>query len=137
LSGPTVQQNKKTNSSALGSHLLIGDFEENFYQLGLSDQKNYATLKKHLLALYKNTSNLRGKICPFNRYRSWINAYAEGLGENPERLFHILSIPEYLASPQKSKYVIPFGCSSLFHRNETSTFHGRVLDNPWGDAEAL
>ncbi len=129
---------------------LIGDMEENYYQLGLKDAEAAKLSLKHMENLIKTPwqgldSGLKllaeGMFKGSNSWKSkfspWTKAYAEGLGISQEKFLLILLVPELSASFSKWLPRLPkalLGCSSLFYRNEeTNLTHLRTLDFPLGE----
>ncbi len=129
---------------------LIGDMEENFYQLGLKDaqaaqlslahlesliktpwQNVDSTLRLVAQSLFRNTSSWRKRFSPA------LDAYAQGLGVSSERLMLAYLIPELSACMNRWLPRLPknlFGCSSLFYRNDQGhVTHARILDFPLGN----
>ena len=128
---------------------LVGDIEENYYQLGLKDAEAAKLSLRHTEALIKtpwhnldqglrviSQSLLFNQSKWKNRFSPWLKAYAEGLGQSPERLMLALLVPELTACLSKWLPRLPkslLGCSSLFMLNdEDQLTHIRTLDFPLG-----
>ncbi len=129
---------------------LIGDMEENFYQLGLKDAEAAKLSLKHTENLIKTPwqgldaglkflaeSLFKGSKSWKTRFSPWTKAYAEGLGMTQEKFLLILLVPELSASFSKWLPRLPktlLGCSSLFYKDEDSQLnHLRTLDFPLGE----
>ncbi len=127
---------------------LIGDSQENFYQLGLKDKENYSEVSNHLNSLVrtpfpkvdKTVKQLAKMILKqgfshLPEFKKRMQAYSEGLSIENDDLVFTLLIPEVVAFLSKWVPGLPaslLGCSSYFAwDNKTNTpFHGRVLDFP-------
>ncbi len=129
---------------------LIGDELENFYNLGVKDQKNLpSALKsvKNLIASPNKEFKLFEKIVDggllilaqkvlskSKHYRQTLRAYSDGLEIPLLKMATISLIPEIMASIDKWIPSIPtqlMGCSSVFSLNDKGKLmHGRVLDFP-------
>ncbi len=126
---------------------LLGDIDENFYQLGLKD-KEHGKLVHHDVKMMLRTPwkpvNLVieevGKAIIKNsllknadNFRH-LKSYAEGLGTPLEECAYTMLIPELVSS--MSKWAPGFskgnlGCSSFMWRNDQGEVtHGRILDFP-------
>jgi hypothetical protein len=137
-----------TQLREIPSYPLIGDAEENFYQLGLKDRGQFLPTFGHISTLMetgftpldKTLSKgleLYGKRILSSLpspYGQWMKAYAEGLNLKPEEYLRGLLKPELLSCLGKFIPNAPsllFGCSSLIARtSQGETLHGRVLDFP-------
>lgn len=126
---------------------LIGDIDENFYQLGLRDKEAgklvHSDVKMMLRTPWKNINTVLeeiGKALLKNsllkktdQYRH-LKSYAEGLGITVEECAYVMIIPELVSA--MSKWAPGFikgqlGCSSFITRNDKSEIiHGRILDFP-------
>ena len=126
---------------------LIGDSEENFYQLGLLDRDRakdvYRDLKMMLSTPWAPINKTVEEIAKTvlknsilknpDKYRH-LRRYSEGLGVKFEESFYVMLIPELVSCI--SKWAPGFikgnlGCSSFLMRNEKSeVVHGRILDFP-------
>lgn len=126
---------------------LIGDIDENFYQLGLKD-KEAGKLVHHDVKMMLRTpwkpvnmviqeigmavikNSMMRKSDSFRHLKS----YAEGLGVPLEECAYTMLIPELVSC--MSKWAPGFmkgsmGCSSFMMRNnEGQVVHGRILDFP-------
>lgn len=126
---------------------LIGDIDENFYQLGLKD-KDHANLVHHDVKMMLRTpwrpANLlieeigkaviRNSMLKKSDNFAHLKSYAEGLGVAVEECAYVMLIPEMVSA--MSKWAPGFlkgnlGCSSFMYRNEKKEIcHGRILDFP-------
>lgn len=128
---------------------LVGDIDENFYQLGMKDAEAAKLALKHTESLIKTPwqnmdAGIRflAKNLLFSsdkwkgRFSPWIKSYAEGLEQPVERVMLACLIPELTACLNKWLPSLPktlLGCSSLFYRDEESRpIHVRTLDFPLG-----
>jgi hypothetical protein len=125
---------------------LIGNSEENFYQLGLKDADSYhLTLDKLKKITYTDYLHkalgltvdqvYKVKSNPFQFSKKFLDSYADGLDiSRPELQFSYL-LPEFMSSFGKwtpiLRSYIP-GCSSYFHMDKDTgeIYHGRNLDFP-------
>lgn len=131
---------------ALPFHVLIGDADENFYQLGLKDKDSFDTVQKHMLAQMRLAhpkvdkilqKAMQGLIKPLLERSSvfgpLLKCYAQGLERPVEEIAQGLLVPEILSSlaifPKLSPLGV-FGCSSFFALDKDSDgpIHGRILD---------
>lgn len=131
-------------------HQLIGEAEENFYQLGLLDRGRHSLLLDHANGLVRASrwkplnkglqqvlSNLlRFAIELHPRFKRRIEAYSEGLGESPGDVAMGMLIPELMCFLDKWVPGVPhtlLGCSSYFIwcENRDALVHGRTLDFPF------
>ncbi|MBC7714185.1 MAG: hypothetical protein H7177_12650 [Rhizobacter sp.] len=126
---------------------LIGDIDENFYQLGLKD-KEVGKLVHHDVKMMLRTpwkpvnmvieeigkAVLKNSLLRKADYYTHLKHYAEGLGISLEECAYVMLIPELVSS--MSKWAPGFikgnlGCSSFMTRNpEGHVIHGRILDFP-------
>lgn len=128
---------------------LIGDMEENYYQLGLKDAEAAKLSLRHTESLIKTPwqsvdsslrflgqSLFRGSSSWNKRFSPWLKAYAEGLDIPVERYMLTCLVPELTACLAKWMPRLPkslMGCSSLFFRDEQGDLvHLRTLDFPLG-----
>lgn len=127
---------------------LIGDPEENFYQLGLKDREEHFLVLDHMKGLVKTPWPILNKsfeeasklvlkhaLSVKNPFQSQFKAYCEGLGEPFQQIAYALLIPEIVSGMSKWVPGIPhnlLGCSSFFYQDADSKgpIHGRVLDFP-------
>ncbi|MBH48459.1 MAG: hypothetical protein CME71_09860 [Halobacteriovorax sp.] len=140
---------KETASKPIPIIDLIGDMEENYYQLGLKDAEAAKLALEHTESLIKTPwqsvdSGLRflgrslflGSTSWKKRFSPWVTSYAEGLGISPERFMLACLVPELTACLAKWMPQIPktlLGCSSLFIQDENAKLtHIRTLDFPLG-----
>lgn len=126
---------------------LIGDIDENFYQLGLADKagaKDVHRSVKNMLAtpwapvnkIIEETGKavLKNSLLAKTDYYNHLKSYADGLGISVEEAAYTMLIPEIVSC--MTKWAPGFikgnlGCSSFFMRNEKSEIvHGRILDFP-------
>lgn len=126
---------------------LIGDIDENFYQLGLHDKvpaKDVHRAVKNMLATPWTPVNkvieeagkavLKNSLLAKTDYYNHLKSYAEGLGIPLEEAAYTMLIPEIVScmtrwAPGLIKGNL--GCSSFFMRNEAGEIvHGRILDFP-------
>lgn len=124
---------------------LIGNSEENFYQLGLRDKTAFTEVYLQISMLCMR-NNFMAKIIKSTTdfARSFVNkntsinmrdlkAYAEGLEQPIDKVLFAFLLPEMVASFNKWApdllSLIP-GCSSLFlwDKEEQGIVHSRVLD---------
>ncbi|MDO9181848.1 MAG: hypothetical protein Q7U04_05540, partial [Bacteriovorax sp.] len=126
---------------------LIGDAEENFYQLGLLDRERakevHRDVKLMLSTPWKPVNKAIEEVAKLvlknsnqkksDRY-THLRSYADGLGLKFEDVAYVMLIPEIVSC--MTKWAPGFikgnlGCSSFFMRNEKSeVVHGRILDFP-------
>ncbi len=126
---------------------LIGDIDENFYQLGLMDREGakdvHRDVKLMLATPWKPVNKvieevskvvLKNSLLKKTDYYNHLRAYSEGLGISLEEGAYTMLVPEIVSC--MSKWAPGFikgnlGCSSFFMRNEKSEIvHGRILDFP-------
>lgn len=128
---------------------LIGDPEENYYQLGLKDRALNSPIFHHMDAQFL-TSDRRinqliktftsAAIYPYlkseGEFKGWIRAYSEGIQEPLGHLAQTLFLPDLISaiSGIKQLPLSLLGCSSIFCLNEDGQpMHARLLDFPlWG-----
>lgn len=126
---------------------LIGDAEENFYQLGLLDRERakevHRDVKLMLRTRWKPVNQAIEEVAKIvlknsilkktDQYRH-LKSYSEGLGIKFEEAVYVMLIPEIVSCMSKwAPGLIKgnLGCSSFFMRNEQSeVVHGRILDFP-------
>lgn len=146
-------QNKlpKAETPLLSVVHLIGDAEENFYQLGLKDAELGKKLHIDALTLVKSNSKSIDKLIKlgakefvkhslFQKPERFplLKAYAEGMKIDFHELALVMMSPELASSlPHWLKEITPniplklMGCSSLFYRNHNQEMnHLRILDFP-------
>lgn len=127
---------------------LIGDPQENFYQLGIKDTDKYKDTSADVRALLKDTNVLthtffKGftdyylkKIIEHNpELKAHLIGYSEGLGVDPGKFCFEFLMPELISAPSKWNMNLKklfLGCSSLFKYDAAtgSTNHVRILDFP-------
>ncbi len=126
---------------------LIGDVDENFYQLGLKDREQ-GKLVHHDVKMMLRTpwdslnlviqevgkAVLKNSLLKKSEHFRHLKSYAEGLGMPVEEAAYTMLVPELVSS--MSKWAPGFikgnlGCSSFMLRNpEGEVVHGRILDFP-------
>ncbi len=124
---------------------LIGDINENLYQLGLKESDSFKELEERVTRLL-STNNLlrqgqdliaRARAILRKKEESFFNdcvtSYAEGLGIETHRYFSFLSLLEIAAHYgqvyPELKGLLP-GCATLFEKNAEGISHSRLLDWP-------
>lgn len=126
---------------------LIGDIDENFYQLGLADRgpaKDVHRAVKNMLATPWAPVNkvieeagkavLKNSLLAKTEYYNHLKNYADGLSLPVEEAAYTMLIPEIVSC--MTKWAPGFikgnlGCSSFFMRNDAGEIvHGRILDFP-------
>ncbi len=126
---------------------LIGDIDENFYQLGLMDREGakdvHRDVKMMLSTPWKPVNKLieevakvtlKNSLLKKTDYYNHLKSYSEGLSIPLEEAAYVMLVPEMVSC--MSKWAPGFmrgnlGCSSFFMRNEKSEIvHGRILDFP-------
>lgn len=126
---------------------LIGDAEENFYQLGMLDRERakevHSDVKGLLSTPWKPVNRAIEEVAKVilknslskksDQYRQ-LKSYSEGLGIQFEEVIYTMLIPEIVSCMSKWAPGLlkgNLGCSSFFMRNEKSeVVHGRILDFP-------
>ena len=126
---------------------LIGDIDENFYQLGLKD-KEVGKLVHHDVKMMLRTpwqpanklieeigkAVIKNSLLKKTEYYSHLKSYSEGMGISLEECAYVMLIPELVSA--MSKWAPGFikgslGCSSFMTRNpQGHVIHGRILDFP-------
>ncbi len=127
---------------------LVGDELENIYQLGLRDRERHEPLFhqiQHFLSTpYPLFDRMGKKMASYlvnynlehnSSFEKKIQAYAEGLAQDPKEVAYAMLIPELVSSMSKWIPGLPsglLGCSSFFLLDEKSgkPVHGRILDFP-------
>jgi hypothetical protein len=126
---------------------LIGDIDENFYQLGLKDRENgklvHHDVKMMLRTPWKpvniaieeiGKAVIKNSLIKKSENYRYLKSYAEGMNIPVEECAYVMLIPELVSS--MSKWAPGFikgslGCSSFMLRNEVGeVIHGRILDFP-------
>ncbi len=126
---------------------LIGDIDENFYQLGLRDREMGKLVHhdvKMMLRTPWNSLNLvinevgkavlKNSLLKNTEQFRHLRNYAEGMGIPVEEAAYVMLVPELVSS--LSKWAPGFikgnlGCSSFMLRNPAGeVVHGRILDFP-------
>ena len=126
---------------------LIGDIDENFYQLGLKD-KEKGKLVHHDVKMMLRTpwtpvnklieevgkSVIKNSLLKKSENFKHLKSYAEGIGIPLEECAYTMLIPELVSCMSKwapSLTKGKLGCSSFMMRNEVGeVVHGRILDFP-------
>lgn len=128
---------------------LVGDIDENFYQLGMRDAEAAKLALKHTESLIKTPWQSMDMGIRFlaqnlfigsskwkSRFSPWMKSYAEGLEQPVERVMLAFLVPELTACLSKWLPSLPktlLGCSSLFYRDDSGhPVHVRTLDFPLG-----
>ena len=128
-------------------YTLIGDMDENFYQLGLKDRESgklvHNDVKRMLATSIKTVDKvieetakqiIKNALLRKTNQNTHLNAYAEGLGLPLEDVFFVMLVPEIVSAMSKWAPGLAkgsLGCSSYMMRNENqSVVHGRILDFP-------
>lgn len=125
---------------------LLGNEEENFYQLGLKDRSFFRLNNSSIYRLFgisqepiqKLTEGFiktmsKGLSTRHKGYLRNLEAYAEGLNTDPQHVFSLFLVPEVLSAIHK---FIPglsgtlLGCSSIFSNQNNNLHHYRILDFP-------
>ena len=126
---------------------LIGDADENFYQLGLRDKEKAKLVHadvKNMLRTPWNKVNLiieevakvviKNSLLKKTEHYRHLHAYSDGLGVSVEETAYVMLIPELVSSMSKwAPGLIKgnLGCSSFITRNAAGeVVHGRILDFP-------
>lgn len=127
---------------------LVGDELENIYQLGLKDRERHEALFhqiQHFLSTpYPMFDRMGKKLASYlvnyhlennSSFEQKVQAYAEGLDQDPKEVAYAMLIPELVSSMSKWIPGLPsglLGCSSFFLLDEKSgkPVHGRILDFP-------
>lgn len=126
---------------------LLGDIDENFYQLGLKDREAgklvHHDVKMMLRTPWKRANMviqeigkavIKNSMLKKSENFRHLKSYAEGLGLPLEECAYTMLIPELVSC--MSKWAPGFmkgnlGCSSFMMRNEIGeVVHGRILDFP-------
>lgn len=137
-----------TNPDLLATTYLIGDPQENFYQLGIKDTDKYKETAADVRALLRDTNVLSSTFYKgFTDYylkriidknpdmKAHLLSYSEGLGVDPAKFCFEFLMPELISAPSKWNINLKklfLGCSSLFKydASSASVFHARILDFP-------
>lgn len=132
----------------LATTYLIGDPQENFYQLGIKDTDKYKDTAADVRALLCDTNLLSSTFYKgFTDYylkkiidknpdmKTHLLSYSEGLAIDPARFCFEFLMPELISAPSKwnpNLKKLFLGCSSLFKYDAASksTYHARILDFP-------
>lgn len=126
---------------------LIGDVDENFYQLGLKDREQGKLVHRDVKMMLRTPWDsvnlviqevgkavLKNSLLKKTEHFRHLKSYAEGLGMPVEEAAYTMLVPELVSS--MSKWAPGFikgnlGCSSFMLRNpEGEVYHGRILDFP-------
>lgn len=126
---------------------LIGDMDENFYQLGLKDRESgkevHRDVKRMLSTSIRSVDKVIEEVAKQilkntmlrnpDQYRH-LKSYSEGMSISVEDAFYVMLVPELVSAMSKwspGLFKGSMGCSSYFMRNENhSVVHGRILDFP-------
>lgn len=125
---------------------LIGDPLENLYQLGLREKEAFLLLERRVIKLLSTNFLLqmgqevitRAKTILKKKneeqyFEKCINAYAQGLGIDPNRYYSFLNLFELAAHYgqifPELKSMLP-GCTSVFLKQVDEVGHIRLLDFP-------
>ena len=126
---------------------LIGDIDENFYQLGLKDRESgkevHRDVKRMLSTSIKPVDKvieeiakqvLKNSMLKNPEQTRHLSSYSEGMGQPLEEVFYSMLVPELVSAMSKwAPGLIKgnLGCSSFFMRNENqAVVHGRIPDFP-------
>ncbi|MBP9679935.1 MAG: hypothetical protein KBD76_00905 [Bacteriovorax sp.] len=126
---------------------LIGDSDENFYQLGLRDRQTAKEVHrdvrlmlngpwKPLNKIIEEASKLviKNSLLKNSDYYSHLKSYSEGLEIPIEEAAYTMLVPELVSCVSKWAPGLirgNLGCSSFFMRNHLGeVVHGRILDFP-------
>lgn len=126
---------------------LIGDVDENFYQLGLKDREGGKLVHRDVKMMLRTPWDslnvviqevgkavLKNSLLKKTEHFRHLKSYAEGLGMPVEEAAYTMLVPELVSS--MSKWAPGFikgnlGCSSFMLRNpQGEVVHGRILDFP-------
>ncbi len=129
---------------------LVGDLEENLYQLGVKDREPAKLIVDHFSSIFalpwraldlpfKTFLNLYlSKTFQRNSpYQKAMGAYIEGLGMSKDTYYGAIILPELMSCVSKWFPAVPtswIGCSSFFTMDDDydGPLHGRILDGPIG-----
>ncbi|MEK6624870.1 MAG: hypothetical protein AABY86_07880, partial [Bdellovibrionota bacterium] len=129
---------------------LVGDLEENFYQLGVKDREAAKTVVDHITSIFdlpfpilnipfKTLLNLylSKTFSCHSPYQKAMSAYIEGLGMSKDAYYGAMILPELMSCLSKWFPAIPttwIGCSSFFTIDDDydGPLHGRIMDGPIG-----
>lgn len=126
---------------------LIGDTDENFYQLGLLDRDKAKDVHRDVRLMLNTPWKpinitieevakvvLKNSLLKKAEYYNHLKSYAEGLAIPLEEAAYVMLIPEIVSCMSKwAPGLIKgnLGCSSFFMRNDQGqVVHGRILDFP-------
>ena len=126
---------------------LIGDIDENFYQLGLKDKEKgklvHHDVKMMLRTPWQPVNKLiqevgmaviKNSLLKKSGNFKHLSPYAEGVGISIEECAYTMLIPELVSCISKWAPGLmkgKLGCSSFMMRNEVDqVVHGRILDFP-------
>jgi len=126
---------------------LIGDIDENFYQLGLKDRELGKLVHRDVKSMLRTPwqpanklieeigkAVLKNSLLKKTDNYAHLKSYAEGMGISLEECAYVMLVPELVSS--MSKWAPGFikgnlGCSSFMTRNsDGQVTHGRILDFP-------
>ena len=127
---------------------LIGDPNENFYQLGTREKESFKKLSYELRNIFTLASPIKNQLVGqwiklkissqffTETFQSLASAYSEGLGISLDEIRYLMTLSEMACAPGEflpSQLKIPglnLGCSSVFYQSDDSTYMLRVLDYP-------
>ncbi len=125
---------------------LLGNSDENFYQLGLKHRKTFPESYKGLINIFGpmpkgvnplvslGVKQLIKKVLDHRAQLSCdMKHYAQGLEVTTEQAASVFLIPELLSCIDKfmpNLYAPLLGCSSLIYRQDDNLHHLRILDFP-------
>jgi hypothetical protein len=126
---------------------LIGDTDENFYQLGLIDREKAKNVHRDVKLMFSTPWRpinsaleqlahivLKNSLLKKADYYRHLQSYADGMNIPLEQAAYVLMIPEMVScmtkwAPGLGKGIL--GCSSFFMRNDLGqVVHGRIFDFP-------
>lgn len=126
---------------------LLGDIDENFYQLGLKDRELGKLVHRDVKMMLRTPwqpankvieevgkAVIKNSLLKKTDNYAHLKSYSEGMGISLEECAYVMLIPELVSA--MSKWAPGFikgnlGCSSFMTRNpEGSVVHGRILDFP-------
>ena len=129
---------------------LVGDLEENLYQLGVKDREPAKIIVDHISSIFALPSHrlnipfktilnlyLSKTFSRHSPYQKAMGAYIEGLGMSKDAYYGAIILPELMSCMSKWFPAIPtswIGCSSFFTIDEDydGPLHGRIMDGPIG-----
>jgi hypothetical protein len=126
---------------------LIGDIDENFYQLGLRDKETGKHVHHDVKSMLRTPwqpvnilieevakAVLKNSLLKKTDNFTHLKAYSDGMGVPLEQVVYMMLVPEMVSSLSKWAPGFikgSFGCSSFMMRNNAGeVVHGRILDFP-------